>query len=65
MWTWPASINWKRVSKSMPTAQNYSDDRGPTLEEIHKLVEFFPAAAFKQLFIRRSQAAFVSPHASM
>jgi hypothetical protein len=35
-----AKVNWKRIRKSMPPIQHYSDDRAPTIEEIRKLVEF-------------------------
>ncbi len=33
------SIDWKRIIESMPSAENYADDRIPTNEEIRKLVE--------------------------
>jgi integrase len=32
-------IDWKRIIESMPRAENYADDRIPTIEEIRKLVE--------------------------
>jgi hypothetical protein len=35
------AINWKRISKGLPRAKNYSSsDRAPILEEIRKLVEY-------------------------
>ena len=32
-------INWKKISKGMPPVKSYSDDRVPTVDEIHKLLE--------------------------
>ena len=32
-------VNWKKISKGMPPVKNYSDDRIPTMNEIHKLLE--------------------------
>src|SRR3954468_24781999 len=34
------SIAWKKISRGLPRAKNYSDDRIPTLEEIRKLLEY-------------------------
>jgi hypothetical protein len=35
------TINWKKISRGLPRAKNYSSsDRAPTLEEIRKLVEY-------------------------
>jgi Phage integrase family len=35
-----ASVNWKHIKKGMPTPEQYSDDRAPTVEEIKKLLEY-------------------------
>lgn len=35
-----ASINWKRIKKTMPSPQQYADDRAPKLEEIKKLLDY-------------------------
>jgi integrase len=35
------TINWKRISKSMPSPIPYSDDRIPTIDEIRKLCEYY------------------------
>jgi integrase len=32
-------MNWKKISKGMPPIKSYSDDRIPTTDEIHKLLE--------------------------
>ncbi|MDN5847251.1 MAG: hypothetical protein L0H53_13370 [Candidatus Nitrosocosmicus sp.] len=32
-------LNWKRISKSMPSSKRSGQDRIPTLDEIHKLLE--------------------------
>jgi hypothetical protein len=32
-------INWKKIGKRMPTEKHNADDRIPTTEEIHKLLE--------------------------
>jgi len=35
------AINWKRLSRALPRAMSYSsNERGSTLEEIRKLVEY-------------------------
>lgn len=33
-------ITWKKISRGLPRARNYSDDRIPTLEEIRTLLEY-------------------------
>ena len=33
-------IAWKKISRGLPRAKNYSDDRIPTIEEIRKLLEY-------------------------
>ncbi len=33
-------ITWKKISRGLPRARNYSDDRIPTIEEIRKLLEY-------------------------
>lgn len=32
-------INWKKISRGMPAVKSYSDDRIPTMDELHKLLE--------------------------
>jgi hypothetical protein len=32
-------INWKKIGKGMPSEKHSADDRIPTMEEIHKLLE--------------------------
>jgi integrase len=32
-------MNWKKISKGMPPIKSYSDDRIPTMDEIHRLLE--------------------------
>ncbi len=34
------TIAWKKISRGLPRAKNYSDDRIPTIEEIRKLLEY-------------------------
>ena len=36
----PNKIDWKRISKALPKAKSYSNDRAPKVEEIRKLVEY-------------------------
>ncbi len=33
-------IAWKKISRGLPKAKNYSDDRIPTIDEIRKLLEY-------------------------
>ena len=33
-------IQWKKVTKGLPRGKRLSDDRAPTLEEIHKITEY-------------------------
>ena len=32
-------LNWKKISKGIPAQKSYSDDRIPTMDEIHRLLE--------------------------
>jgi integrase len=34
------SVAWKKISRGLPRAKNYADDRIPTIEEIRKLLEY-------------------------
>lgn len=34
------TIAWKKISRGLPRAKNYSDDRIPSIEEIRKLLEY-------------------------
>jgi hypothetical protein len=42
------SITWKKISRGLPRAKNYSNDRIPTIEEIRKLLEY-PDIRFKAI----------------
>ncbi len=33
-------INWKKISKGIPSGRKYANDRSPTLEELKKLSEY-------------------------
>jgi integrase len=33
-------LPWKRITRGLPKARRYADDRAPTLEEIQKIVEY-------------------------
>ncbi len=33
-------IPWKKITRGLPKAKNYSDDRIPTIEEVRKLLEY-------------------------
>ena len=41
-------VAWKKISRGLPRAKNYSDDRIPTIEEIRKLLEY-PDRRFKSI----------------
>jgi hypothetical protein len=34
------SIRWKRISKALPRAKNFSNDRAPTIEEIRRVIRY-------------------------
>ena len=34
------SIPWKKISRGLPRGKRYADDRAPTIEEIHKIIEY-------------------------
>lgn len=33
-------LPWKRITRGLPKARRYADDRAPTLEEIQKIIEY-------------------------
>jgi integrase len=33
-------INWKKLTRGLPTSRRWADDRAPTVEEIRKIVEY-------------------------
>ena len=33
-------LNWKKISKGIPSSKKAANDRAPTLEEIQKLLEY-------------------------
>jgi hypothetical protein len=33
-------LPWKRITRGLPRARRYADDRAPTLEEVQKIVEY-------------------------
>jgi hypothetical protein len=33
-------IPWKRITRGLPKGRMFADDRAPTLEEIHKIIEY-------------------------
>lgn len=33
-------IPWKKITRGLPKGRMYADDRAPTLEEIHKIIEY-------------------------
>ena len=34
------TIQWKKITRGLPKGKRYADDRAPTLEEIHKIIEY-------------------------
>jgi hypothetical protein len=34
------TIQWKKTTRGLPKGKRYADDRAPTLEEIHKIIEY-------------------------
>jgi integrase len=34
------AIPWKKITRGLPKGRMYADDRAPTLEEIHKIIEY-------------------------
>ena len=33
-------IPWKKITRGIPRGKRYADDRAPTIEEIHKIIEY-------------------------
>lgn len=33
-------IPWKKITRGLPRGRKYADDRSPTMEEIHRLIEY-------------------------
>jgi hypothetical protein len=34
------AIPWKKITRGLPRGRRYADDRSPTIEEIHKIIEY-------------------------
>jgi hypothetical protein len=34
------TIPWKKIIRGLPRERRYADDRAPTIEEIHKIIEY-------------------------
>jgi hypothetical protein len=34
------TIPWKKITRGLPRGRRYADDRAPTMEEIHKIIEY-------------------------
>jgi hypothetical protein len=34
------AIPWKKITRGLPKGRRYADDRAPTIEEIHKIIEY-------------------------
>ena len=34
------AISWKKITRGLPRGRRYADDRAPTIEEIHKIIEY-------------------------
>jgi len=33
-------VQWKKITKGIPKGKRCADDRAPTIEEIHKIIEY-------------------------
>ena len=33
-------LPWKRITRGLPKARRYADDRAPTIDEIRKIIEY-------------------------
>ena len=33
-------VQWKKITRGIPKGKRYADDRAPTIEEIHKIIEY-------------------------
>jgi len=34
------TIQWKKITRGLSKGKRYADDRAPTLEEFHKIIEY-------------------------
>jgi hypothetical protein len=34
------AVPWKKLTRGLPKAKNYADDRVPTIEEIQKIISY-------------------------
>jgi len=41
-------IPWKKITRGLPRGKRYADVRAPTIEEIHKIIEY-PDKSIKPL----------------
>lgn len=51
------SVPWKRITRGLPKARRYADDRAPTLEEIRAIIEY-PDRRIRPLVLVMASAGF-------
>lgn len=51
-------INWKRITKGLPSGKSAANDRAPTMDEIKKLVEYPPDRRIKSIIYCMVSAGF-------
>ena len=55
-------ITWKKITRGLPKASRFADDRVPTLEEIHRIIEYPDRRIKSLLFIQCYREVCVLKH---
>ena len=54
-------ISWKKITRGLPKARSFPNDRAPTIEEIHRMIEYPDRRMKEIIFTMASSASDLEP----